>query len=845
MDEELYQAFITESEESITQLNNSLLELESNPEATDAIDDIFRQAHTLKGNFGAMGFDNAATVAHAVEDLLDEIRHDRLAVTPDRMDLVFDGMDEILEILRDIEEHGESKSDPTALVEEIRAAARAEDAAGEEPSTADDDDAPNDDALAVAAETLDFESDELTDAELLYHADIELNAGEMKGVDAGLFLGGVPDGVDVVGSVPDIDSIEDGEFDDGFALFVANVPEAELGPTLAGLWKVESVELTDVSAVLADDRDAEAALADSDAEADAGAAVDADAAEVDAEPVESGAADDAEAEAAALAETSEADAEPDAEPEEAEDGDPAAAVDPAEAAEAVAAVEAAYSGAESESEQESESEDGRESDRDAGGESVSDADGDAGAAEATAAESGAEGSAEGADSPARDDADEETKAEGEKKREKREKGQSISAVKSVRVDVDQLDELHELVEQLVTSRIKLRQAMEGEVVDTTSGLDTLDELDKISTNLQNTVMDMRLIPLKKVFDKFPRLVRDLARDQDKRVRFTVEGEDIELDRTILDEISDPLMHVLRNAVDHGIELPDEREANGKPRTGTVELSAHREHDTVVITASDDGSGINADAVREKAVSNGLATREELNAMPDEEVYDYIFHPGFSTNEEITDVSGRGVGMDVVKTTVEALDGSASVTSTPGEGSVFTIRLPVSVAIIKVLFVRVGDREFGVPIKYIDEISRRQKVQTINGAEVVVHEDSLFPLIRLRDALDIDVAEGDGGMIVRIRPSDRQVALHCDHVTRQEEVVVTPLQGPLGGTQGLSGTAVIGDGNVIPILDVSTLELPSGGREALREWTPPSDGESAEGSADTDADGPAEVEEAAD
>ncbi|MUV58968.1 chemotaxis protein CheA, partial [Halogeometricum sp. CBA1124] len=409
---------------------------------------------------------------------------------------------------------------------------------------------------------------------------------------------------------------------------------------------------------------------------------------------------------------------------------------------------------------------------------------------------------------------------------KEEKDRSISAVKSVRVDVDQLDELHELVEQLVTSRIKLRQAMEGQA-DMTSGLDTLDELDKISTNLQNTVMDMRLIPLKKVFDKFPRMVRDIAREQDKRVRFKVEGEDIELDRTILDEISDPLMHVLRNAVDHGIEAPDVREANGKSRTGTVELSARREHDTVVITVSDDGAGIDADSLRDKVVSEGLATRDELNELPDEEVYDYVYHPGLSTNDEITDVSGRGVGMDVVKTTVEALDGSVGVTSTPGEGSVFTIRLPVSVAIIKVLFVRVGEREFGVPIKYIDEISRRQEVRTVNGAEVVVHEDDIFPLIRLRDALDVDIDERDTGMIVRIRPADRQVALHCDHVTRQEEVVVTPLQGPLSGTSGLSGTAVIGDGNVIPILDVSTLELPDGGRQAMREWTPPSNDESGE------------------
>ena len=837
MDEELYQAFITESEESITQLNNSLLELEANPDDTEAIDDIFRQAHTLKGNFGAMGFDNAATVAHAVEDLLDEIRHERLAVTPDRMDLVFDGMDEILEILHDIEEHGESKSDPSDLVEEIRAAAEGGDEGGNEESATTEEtaspseDEDGDDVLAVAAETLDLASDELADTELLYHAAIELDAGDMKGVDAGLFLGGVPDDIDVVGSVPNIDSIEEGEFEDGFALLIAGTPESELGPTLADLWKVERVELTDVSAVLTDDFDPETAT-DSGTE---GAAA--------AENVETADAGADATDAVESAESDPDDATADADDAETADANSADAdadgVDPTEAEAAVAAVEAAYSdGADADgSADAAETPDDAATDAEAASESAAAA--TAAAANAADADENPEtdadeesadddGDDEASDSGTEQEGSDETDDDASKRADeaKEEKDRSISAVKSVRVDVDQLDELHELVEQLVTSRIKLRQAMEGQA-DMTSGLDTLDELDKISTNLQNTVMDMRLIPLKKVFDKFPRMVRDIAREQDKRVRFKVEGEDIELDRTILDEISDPLMHVLRNAVDHGIEAPDVREANGKSRTGTVELSARREHDTVVITVSDDGAGIDADSLRDKVVSEGLATRDELNELPDEEVYDYVYHPGLSTNDEITDVSGRGVGMDVVKTTVEALDGSVGVTSTPGEGSVFTIRLPVSVAIIKVLFVRVGEREFGVPIKYIDEISRRQEVRTVNGAEVVVHEDDIFPLIRLRDALDVDIDERDTGMIVRIRPADRQVALHCDHVTRQEEVVVTPLQGPLSGTSGLSGTAVIGDGNVIPILDVSTLELPDGGRQAMREWTPPSNDESGE------------------
>ncbi|ELZ85834.1 taxis sensor histidine kinase cheA / two-component system, chemotaxis family, sensor kinase CheA [Haloferax elongans ATCC BAA-1513] len=717
MDEELYQAFITESEESITQLNNSLLSLESNPDDTEAIDDIFRQAHTLKGNFGAMGFDNAATVAHAVEDLLDEIRQGRLDVTPERMDLVFDGMDLIVEILHDIEENGESTIDPTDTVDEIRAAVEsgAEEGNSNAASPDEADDDTEVDLVALAAETVDVDA---VEAAQLTHARIELDAGDMAGVDAGIFLSGIPEEIDVAGMNPPRDAIENGEFDDGFDLFIAGDSPESVESDFQGLWKLSAIEATDVS---------EALDGDVEVEADTGA----DASETEQDTTDS--------------------------PEDASD----------------------------------------ESADDDGGSAESDSTDESG--------SSSPSTTSGSKTETSDD-------DGDEKEETR----SISAVKSVRVDVDQLDELHELVEQLVTSRIKLRNAIDEEQH---TALDTLDELDKISSNLQNTVMDMRLIPLKKVFDKFPRLVRDLAREQDKRVSFKVEGEDIELDRTILDEISDPLMHVLRNAVDHGIEEPDVREANGKSRTGTIKLSARRQHDTVIVTVEDDGSGIDADAVRDKVVSEGVETREEMNAMPDSEVFDYIFHPGLSTNDEITDVSGRGVGMDVVKTTVESLDGSVSVESEPGEGSTVKIRLPVSVAIIKVLFVQVDDREFGVPIKYIDEISRRDRVQTVNGAEVIVHEDTIFPLIRLREALEIDSPDPDRGMVVRIRPDDRQVALHCDGVTKQEEVVVTPLQGPLSGVDGLSGTAVIGDGNVIPILDVSTLEMPDEGKRAMYEVDP--------------------------
>ncbi|MFB6244431.1 MAG: ATP-binding protein, partial [Halobaculum sp.] len=418
---------------------------------------------------------------------------------------------------------------------------------------------------------------------------------------------------------------------------------------------------------------------------------------------------------------------------------------------------------------------------------------------------------------------------------------SSESISSIRVDVEQLDDLYGLVEQLVTSRIKLRREMEEAGIDS----ENLDELDKISSNLQNTVMDMRLIPLSSVVDTFPRLVRDLARDQDKEVDFEIDGRDIELDRTILTEIRDPLVHVLRNAVDHGIEPPDEREAAGKPRTGHIELRADRERDHVNIVVEDDGAGIDADDLREKAVAEGVKTPDEVEAMDDDEARELIFHPGFSTNEEVTDVSGRGVGMDVVRTTVKQLDGTVSLDSTPGEGSRFEIRLPVTVAIVRVMFVEVDGTEYGIPIKNIAEVSRAGNIETVNQEEVVRHDGDIYPVIHLRDVLqenassqstapaaadggssfgsglgddgaddDDDHDDDDGfgftegsrddGMLVRIREEKRPVALHCDEVLHQEEVVVKPLEGILSGIPGLSGTAVLGDGDVVTILDVETL-----------------------------------------
>ncbi|SEV93572.1 chemotaxis protein CheA [Halobacterium jilantaiense] len=669
------EAFVREGEEHVTSLNNALLELESDPGNEEAMDEIFRTAHTLKGNFGAMGFEDASDLAHAVEDLLDEMRQGDLSVTGDRMDVVFAGIDDIEACLDDIEANGEVTRDVTDTIEAVRGVLEAAD---EDSDGADAADAEASAPTASVDPTTIVDADVIEDSDRpVYHVRVDMSDSQMKGVDGMFVLEEATETFDLLGSEPSPDAINDGDYEDGFDLVVAT-EQTDIEETVHSFPKLTDATVTEI------------------------------------------------------------------------DGDDAAGDDESATADADEATEA---------------------------DAADDADDDSGAS------SSGGGGDDGDDgSSAIDNTDTE--------------------IQSVRVDVDQLDELHGLVEQLVTTRIKLRRGVED---SDRQVFDELDELDKISGSLQDTVMDMRLVPMKKIVGKFPRLVRDLAREQSKDIDFVVEGDDVELDRTILTEISDPLMHLLRNAVDHGIEQPEVREENGKDPEGTITLSAERDRDRVLIQVRDDGAGIDHETMREKAVEKGVKSQEEVQEMSDDAVEDLVFHPGFSTNDEVTDVSGRGVGMDVVRDTVTRLDGSVSVDSVPGEGTTFTMTLPVTVAIVKVLFVESGGEEYGIPIKTVDEISRMKPVKRVDGEEVITYDETVYPLVRLGNALNVpgETKNGDG-MLVRIRDSERQVAVHCDDVRGQEEVVVKPFEGILSGIPGLSGAAVLGEGDVVTILDVATL-----------------------------------------
>lgn len=677
--------FVQESQEDIQSLNNALLELEdaADPENSEAIETVFRVAHNLKGNFGVMGYTDASNIAHAVEDLLDCIRDGELAVTGERMDLIFSGVDLLDQMVREISETGETETNPDATIEEIRASIEAgedadaaadatPEADGESGDVNDGPGVPPADLLEDTAESLEVApadvDEELGDREIV-QATLEFEASGSEHVDAMFVLDATNDEYDMLRTDPDNEAIEAGEFDDAFDVYVVT-DEGVTADDVAGFFQ-ENRYLQDASASLVTDDVVAATTAD---------------------------------------------------------GEDA-------------------------------------SDEDAAGDGEADAD-------------------DGGDSAM---------------------SRASQEVESIRVDVEQVDQLYNQVEEMVTSRIKLRKIIEEN--DLVEAEDELEEHGKITASLQDTVLEIRLVPLKKIVGNFPRVVRDISRKQEKEIDFQMEGVDIEMDRSILNELGDPLMHLIRNAVDHGIEPPEEREERGKPREGTIRLIGERERDRVSVTVQDDGRGLDVDEIREKAIEQGVITEEEGRVLDDSEVYDLIFHPGFSTTEEVTEVSGRGVGMDVVNQVVRGVDGSINVESEPNAGTSVTLMLPVSVAIVRVLFVTAGDEKYGVPIKNIDEISELEDVtvERVEGRQTVTHDGKVYPMLSLAERLDVpDTEPTEDDMVVRIKNDVRQVCLRCSDVVGQEEVVIKPFEGVLSGAPGISGASVLGEGEVVMILDVDTL-----------------------------------------
>ncbi len=376
---------------------------------------------------------------------------------------------------------------------------------------------------------------------------------------------------------------------------------------------------------------------------------------------------------------------------------------------------------------------------------------------------------------------------------------------TVRVDIDRLDKLMNLVGELVMHKGRLEQI--GATQKVADLNETIEQIDRISTDLQSVVMKVRMVPIEQVFNRFPRMVRDLAKELDKEVEFIIEGKETELDRTVIDEIGDPLVHLLRNALDHGLESSQERAAKGKARQGNVILRARHEGNNVYIEVEDDGAGINPERISRKAVEKGLISAKEAENLSKEDAIELLFTPGFSTAANVTDVSGRGVGLDVVKTKIESLNGEINVDSRLGLGTKFRIKLPLTLAIIQALMVAVKDEIYAIPLTSVDETTMitARDIKMIQNQEVIVLRGNVLPLFRLARLIDVPGESPDDEMyVVVVRKGDRQIGLVVDTLIGQQEIVIKALGKILSGISGIAGAIVAGDGNVRLILDITTL-----------------------------------------
>ncbi len=380
--------------------------------------------------------------------------------------------------------------------------------------------------------------------------------------------------------------------------------------------------------------------------------------------------------------------------------------------------------------------------------------------------------------------------------------------RTVRVDIDRLDVLMNLVGELIITKTRL------EGTDITEKPqeyhETLEYLERITTNLNDAVMKVRMVPVETVFNRFPRMIRDIAKDLGKEIELKMSGEETELDRTVIDEIGDPLIHLLRNSCDHGLESTEKRKDLGKSEVGRINLTAYQSGNNVLIEVEDDGAGINIDKIKNKAVENGIITKEAANSMTQQDAIELLFRPSFSTADKITGLSGRGVGLDVVKTKIEQLGGTVEVETQSGRGSKFIIKLPLTLAIYQALLVNVGGEKYAIPLGAIYQIYNwsAEDVKTVQGQEVILLRNMVVPITRLADSLEVpnrnEQANQKQLKIVIVRKGEKLTGLVVDSVIGQQEIVIKSLGKLLTGIKYLAGATILGDGNVALIVDVNSI-----------------------------------------
>ncbi|MDR3593967.1 chemotaxis protein CheA [Clostridium sp.] len=676
--------FLEESLENLQTLNESLLDLEQNPEDTDKVNEIFRVAHTIKGMAATMGFTDLAELTHKMEDVLAEFREGELKVTQDVVTVLFDCLDTLEKMVDNVQEGSDEKIDIDGIMKALADIKNN----GNKSSAQQQNQAKADDNIisAIDLELNQYDSSVIKQAKEKGFNSIEITITLsentlLKSARAFLIVKDLEEHGEILKSEPSTQEIENEEFDLElkFILVTKNTVD-EILSVVNGISEVSK---------------AEAALINFDNLE----IIEPKEAEVKKEPVEQ-----EEVKVKTVEQK------------------------PTEAVEQKVEV------------------------------------------------------------------NKETAKKAAPKKEVK------KAHQSVRVDLERIDNLMNMVSELVIYRTRLEQIVN--VHKSQELNETLEQVGRTTSDLQDLVMKIRMLPLDTVFNRFPRMIRDVSVELNKEINFIIEGADTELDRTVIDEIGEPLIHLLRNAADHGIESVEKRVAQGKSPVGTVRLVAYQEGTKALIKVIDDGAGINVDKVKAKAEQKGINT----DGMSDSDIKNLIFAQGFSTNDVVTDISGRGVGMDVVKTKIAALGGTVDVISEEGKGSTFVIKLPLTLQIIQALLVKVGEETLAISLGFIDRVIdyKEENIKRSNGKEVIIYRENVIPLIRLNESLDIEASETNKKFVIIVNVGDKTIGLLVDSLQGQQEIVIKPLGKTLKNLDQYIGATILGNGLVTLILDIGAM-----------------------------------------
>ena len=675
--------FIEESKEHLQACSEHLLELEKNPEDLAIVGEIFRSAHTLKGMSATMGFEDLADLTHKMENVLDAIRNDKIKVTTEILDVVFESVDHLEAMVFDIADGGDGKRDVQGTVAKLKSIE-----SGEPVSTfiATAEVAATSVAIEANSANLKLSYDDFEKTVLDQSSEQGFQAYEinivlredclLKAARVFMIFEILEKNGDVIKASPTVDKLEEEQFDSEFHIaFISKENAEDLQKMLMKVSEVDRVNVTPISdSVFMGSKEEES---------------------------------------------------------------PKAVTQQTETAPAVVEVEA------------------------------------------PAAAQKANGS----------------------------KTIAHASSKTIRVNIERLDILMNLFEELVIDRGRLQsiatEVNHGELNE------TVERMSRVMGDLQNIVLTMRMVPVETVFNRFPKMVRQLSRDLNKLINLEVIGAETELDRTVIDEIGDPLVHLIRNSLDHGVESPEVRRKKGKPEEGTVQLRAYHSGNYVFIEIEDDGAGINRDKVLAKAISKGVVSQEVANTMTDKQINELILASGFSTADVISDVSGRGVGLDVVKTTIESLGGNISIESTQDVGSVFSIQLPLTLSIISVMLVEIEKEIYAIPLSSIIETSiiRNTDILNAHNQKVIDFRGKVVPLVFLEEIFEVPRPEPkDDGFhsVVIVRKGEKMAGLVVDSFIGQQEIVLKSLANYLTNIFAISGATILGNGKVALIVDCNAL-----------------------------------------